>query len=411
MTNEQKQPQDQKQPKERKKRKRGGRRAHGTGSVFQRADRKGKQWVAQIVLENGKTRQRYFWTQAEAADALNEMLYEHRHGTLITEKDQTMKQHFERWLEVHKSKIRWATYLGYRRILNNHILPTLGHLSLQQLSARDLDEFYAQKLEEGLSPISIKNIHLVIHMALKQAVRWRLVARNVSEDVSPPRDTQSHQRQTLTPEQAQKLLAAAKGHRLEAMLTLALAIGIRRGELLGLQWQDIDFKHKCLHVQRSANRLPGGYCVTDPKTASGKRTITLPQFVLEALGQHRIRQLEAKLKAGSAWEEHDLVFCNIYGRFLNSASLQVLFSKLLKKAQLPHMRFHDLRHSAATILLAMGVPIKVVQELLGHKDINTTLNVYGHVLASMQQEAMDKLDDLFGKGEDNKDEEKDSGHP
>jgi integrase len=151
--------------------------------------------------------------------------------------------------------------------------------------------------------------------------------------------------------------------------------------------------------------------VTDPKTASGKRTITLPQFVLEALGQHHIRQLEAKLKAGSAWEEHDLVFCNIYGRFLNSASLQVLFSKLLKKAQLPHMRFHDLRHSAAMILLAMGVPIKVVQELLGHKDISTTLNVYGHVLASMQQEAMDKLDDLFGKGEDDEDEEKDSGHP
>ncbi|SRR5258708_15675274 len=123
MTDEEMQPNQEKKPTERKKRKRGGWRAHGTGSVFQRLDRKGKQWVAQLVLEHGKTRQRYFWTQAEAADALNGMLYELKHGTLITEKDQTVKQHFERWLEVHKSKIRWATYLGYRRILNNHILP------------------------------------------------------------------------------------------------------------------------------------------------------------------------------------------------------------------------------------------------------------------------------------------------
>lgn len=122
-------------------------------------------------------------------------------------------------------------------------------------------------------------------------------------------------------------------------------------------------------------------------------------FVIEALQQHRVRQVEARLKAGPAWEEHDIVFCNIYGRFLNTHSLCVLFSSLLKKAGVPHMRFHDLRHSAATILLAMGVPAKMVQELLGHSNITITLNVYGHVLSSMQQEAMDKLDHLFGKGE------------
>jgi len=289
MTNE------EKQPRERKQRRR-EKRAHGTGSIFRRPERKGKQWVAQIVLEDGKTRQRYFNTEKEAADALNDMLYEHKRGMLVTEKDQTVRQHFEHWLEIHRSKIRWATYLGYSRMLKKHIIPTIGQLSLQRLSAQDLDTLYAQKR---------------------------------------------------------------------------------------------------LHVRRSANRLPGGYRVTDPKTARGKRMITLPQFVLEALGQHRIRQLEAKLQADPKWEEHDLVFCNIYGRFLNSASLQVLFSSLLKKAGLPHMRFHDLRHSAATMLLAMGVPIKVVQELLGHSDISTTLNAYGHVLASMQQEAMEKLDPLL----------------
>ena len=279
----------------------------------------------------------------------------------------------------------------------------------RQQSARDIDTLYVHKLEEGLAPATIEVIHRVVKMALKQAVRWRLITRNVCEDVTPPRETQSRERQIVTPEQAQQLLAAAKGHRLEALITLTLATGMRRGELLALKWQDIEFKQRRLHVRRSANRLPGGYRVTDPKTARGKRMITLPQFVLEALGQHRIRQLEAKLKAGPKWEEHDLVFCNIYGRFLSTSNLQVLFSTLLKQAGLPHMRLHDLRHSAATILLAMGVPIKVVQELLGHSSITITLNVYGHVLSSMQQEAMDKLDDLFGKGEHDEQEGQDPG--
>src|SRR5215471_21387784 len=129
---------EEKQPREHKGRRR-GKRAHGTGSIFRRSERKGKQWVAQIVLEDGKTRQRYFNTQKEAADALNEMLYEQRHGTLVTEKDQTVKQYFERWLEVHKTKIRWSTYLRYQSLVNKHVLPTLGRLSLQKLSAQDLE--------------------------------------------------------------------------------------------------------------------------------------------------------------------------------------------------------------------------------------------------------------------------------
>jgi integrase len=190
MTDQEKQPQEEKQPKERK-------------------ERKGKQWVAQVFLENGKTKQRYFDTQEEADEALTEMLYELRRGMLVTAKDETVKQHFEHWLEMHKTRIRWSTYLRYRRLVNKHILPTIGHYSLQRLTTRDLDALYARKLEEGLSPISVEAIHSVVHMALKQAVRWRLIARNVSEDVSPPCDTQLHERQVLTSEQAQQLLEAA----------------------------------------------------------------------------------------------------------------------------------------------------------------------------------------------------------
>lgn len=374
-------------------------RAHGTGSVFQRKDRKGKQWVAQIFLENGKTKQRYFSTEKEAVQALGEMLYEQRQGTLVTEGDQTITQHFERWLAVHKTTIRHSTYLTYRSALDKHILPAFGHLALRKLTAQHLDTFYARKVEEGLSSSRVHALHTVIYMALQQAIRWRLLARNVGEDVSLPRDSRPHERQTLTTEQAQKLLDAARGHRLEAMLTLALTTGMRRGELLALRWQDIDFTNRRLSIQRSVSRLPGGYRVSEPKTTSGKRSITLPPFVIVALGQHRVRQLETKLKVGPAWEEHDLVFSNSYGRFLNSASLYHLFTSVVKKAGLPHMRFHDLRHSAATLLLAMKVPVKVIQELLGHSSITTTLNVYGHVLPTMQDEAMDNMERLFGYDE------------
>src|SRR5215467_1895209 len=192
---------EEKQSKEHKKRKR-GRRAHGTGSVFQRIDRKGKQWVAQLVLENGKTRQRYFWTQAEAADALNEMLYEQKRGMLATGPKQTVKQYLEDWLE--------------------HV--------------------------QGKSAKTIHHIHGVLHKALAQAVRWRLVSRNVCDDVELPRLTR-YEHQTLTAGQAQALLEIARGHRLEVLLALALTTGMRHGELLGLHWQDMNFDNGTLQVR------------------------------------------------------------------------------------------------------------------------------------------------------------------
>ena len=215
-------------------------------------------------------------------------------------------------------------------------------------------------MEEGLSSSRIHALHTVIYMALQQAIRWRLLSRNVGDDVSLPRDSGAHERQTLTPVQAQRLLDAARGHRLEAMLTLALATGMRRGELLALRWQDIDLTNKRLLVQRSVSRLPGGYRVSEPKTASSKRSITLPPFVIEALGQHRVRQLETKLKVGPAWEEHNLVFCNTYGRFLNSASLYNLFTSLVKKAGLPHMRFHDVRRFGDYKIALKGQKVRAI---------------------------------------------------
>jgi integrase len=197
---------------------------------------------------------------------------------------------------------------------------------------------------------------------------------------------------------AKRLLQAAQGDLLEGIITVTLALGLRRGEALGLKWEDIDLKNKCLYIQRSAGRVGTlGIKEKDPKTNSSKRKIDLPDFVVEALKSHQKRQLESKERLAEKWTDSGYVFTNKYGRFLQESHLYNSYKALLKRAGLPDIRFHDLRHSAATIMLSMGVNPKVIQEVLGHSNIRMTLGIYAHVLPSMQQEMTQKLDDLFNK--------------
>ncbi len=368
-------------------------RGHGEGSIFQRKDGR---WVAQITLEDGRRKLLYGRTRKEVHDKLQKALYEQKQGTLLTGPQQTTRQYLEHWLEdVHKSSIRISTYARYRNLLDLHILPGLGSIQLQKLSPQHIQSFYARKLKEGLSARSVRILHAVLHKALDNAVRTNLMTRNVCNAVTPPRLTK-YEIQPLSEAQARTLLDAARGQRLEALLTLAITTGMRRGELLALRWQDINFDTKSLHIRRSVNRLVGyGFVESEPKTAKSRRKIVLPDFVIDILKQHRTRQLEERLIDGTHWHNQDLVFCNTHGRFLQSDRLREMLQRLLKEAGLPYIRFHDLRHSAASILLSMGVHPKVVQELLGHSAISMTMDTYSHVLPSMHQEAMEKMDERF----------------
>jgi integrase len=271
---------------------------------------------------------------------------------------------------------------------------------LQKIAAQHLRSFYTKKQDEGLSPTTVTCFHNVLHKALKDVVRWGLVARNVCDLVSPPRK-QRFEIQPLSLEQVHSLLDAVRGTSMDALINLALATGMRRGELMGLKWQDIDLVKGTLQVRRILSRVPSklpgkGYVEAEPKTQGSRRSIVIAPFALEAIKQHRIRQLEAKLKAGPVWEDHDYVFCTSIGTHLNpTRDILEQLGFLLEKANLPHIRFHDLRHSAATLLLSAGVHPKVVQEILGHSQISMTLDVYSHVLPTMQQDAMNKLNDAI----------------
>lgn len=369
------------------------RRGHGEGSIYRRKDGR---WTAAITLENHKRKTFYGETRKEVQDKLNAALHEQKQGMLATGPHQLFKTYIERWLEeVYKPSVKLLSYQQYRSAVKNHLIPGLGHLPLQKITAAKIQSLYAEKLNDGLAPRTITFIHAVLHSALENAVRWGLISRNVAKLVSLPR-TQRYEAKTLTAEQAKKLLEFARESRIEALLVMAVTTGMRRGELLALHWEDVDFDKGVVYVRRTVNRITGhGYKETEPKTKSSRRRIVLPEMAMKALKEHRAHQDEVRIKAGEKWSEQGIVFCNLDGGHMNPERMVTVFHKLLADAGLPDMRFHDLRHSAATILLVAGVHPKVVQERMGHTTIALTMDIYSHVLPSMQQEVAEKIDEML----------------
>jgi len=369
-----------------------GRRAPGEGSVFQRKDGR---WVMQIWTGSAY-KQKYVKSQKEGFEKLRQAQRELEQGILPTQPDQMLEQYLEYWIEeVHKPTIKLSSYVKYRKLIRLYILPELGKIKLQKLTPQHINSLYRKMEKRGLKPKTINSVHGLLHKALDNAVKWGYMARNVCDSVSPPRLVKT-EIQPLTMEQAHKLLEAVRGHRLETLLTLALTTGMRRGELLALRWSDVDLEQGSIHVRHTVDHIPRyGYVETEPKTKKAQRLIMLPSFVVDALKQHRIEQQEQRLKAGDNWQDLNLVFTGLHGNYLNPRYLPKMFSKVLMEAGLPHIRFHDLRHSAATILLSMGVQLKVVQEILGHSTIVMTADIYSHVLPSIQKEAMEKWEQQF----------------
>lgn len=366
--------------------------ANGEGSIRKRPDGR---WEARFHLPDGKRKSIYGETRQEVARRLAAARRDRDKGIPIVGEKQTVGQFLIHWLEIAKPTIRPSTWIRYAEYINLHTIPTLGKVPLARLSPQQVQALYADKLAAGLSPTTVHHLHAVLHRALDQAMRWGLVVRNVCELVDAPRMAE-HEMAVLAPSQARTLIEAARGDRFEALYILAVTTGMRLGELLALKWHDVDLDRAVLHVVGSLQRTEAGTAIGMPKTAKSRRTVALTAMATAALRQHRLRQLEERLRlglAGSQEADLDLVFPNTVGKAMAATHMaRREFYPLLARAGLPRIRFHDLRHTAATLMLLEHIPAKVVSEMLGHSTIAITLDLYSHVLPDMQKEATAAVD-------------------
>lgn len=363
------------------------RRGYGEGSIHQRP------WRATISVgygANGKRKRKdvYGKTKREVQDELAKLQNSKLHGTLVAPSRLTVAQFLDQWLEdVARVTVKATTHANYQGIIKNHISKHIGGIVLQRLEPQHVQGMYGTMEKEKASAETRRLAHAVLRRSLKQALKWGLVLRNVCDAVDPPRVTR-RDICPLTPEQVGDLLAAANGDRLEALYPTAVGTGLRLGELFGMQWSDVDLTGRTISVRHTLTELNGILTLTEPKSAKGKRLVELPQRVVNALHEHRKRML-ADGFGSVPW-----VFCNQHGGPLRRSHFHSEHYKpLLKRAELPPIRFHDLRHTSATLLLAQGVHPKVVQER--HAHISMTLDTYSHVLPSMQKDAAGKLDSML----------------
>ncbi|MEH7457383.1 site-specific integrase [Bacillus sp. JJ1127] len=365
--------------------------------------KKGKKWY--IVVDTGvdpitgKRKQKWFsgYNKKKEAEAdLQKKLVEIQEGSYIEPTKMTVREFFNQYLEARKINLRETTYYNYRKHINNHIIPKLGNIQMQKLKGIDLERFYSY-LSETMKPVTVRSIHQIVRTALAYAVRHEIVKKNVADVVSPPvAGADAKTVNTWTEEEVLRFLDHAKESRYYIAYLLAITCGMRKGEILGLQWKDIDFERRTLSVNRSLSHITKEF--HEPKTASGKRLIVLPDIVLQALKEHFERILKEKERYGSEYKDYDLVCPTSNGNPCNFRSLTQLWKKLIKKSEVPDIRFHDLRHTHATIMLKQGIHPKIVSERLGHKRVGITLDTYSHVVPGLQETAVDQFaNELFGK--------------
>jgi integrase len=366
-----------------------GRRGNNEGSIYLRKD---GLWVGAVSLPTGRRKAVYGRTRDEVRRKLTGALHARESGTLTDARGQTLGQFLDIWLaEIVKPSVRTWTYRGYEVHVRLHIKPVLGHIALDRVEPAHVQALLNRKLKEGLSSKSVRYIRGTLRTALQQAVRWGYLARNAAALVDGPR-IERYEIKPFDGTEARRLLDALEGDRLRALYSVALTMGLRQGEALGLRWQDVDLAIGYLHVQKQLQRIDGKFGLVDLKTSRSRRTLVMPATIVAQLNEHQRRQAE-ELKA----KDHrpnglDLVFTRPDGGPLDGTVVTHQFHRLLDRAGLQQRRFHDLRHSCATLLLAQGVSPRVVMEILGHSQIALTMNTYTHVLPELKRDAAERMD-------------------
>lgn len=414
-------------------------------------------WMGQLTTgynDQGKQKRRSFYgkTRKEVVDKMDQVKKDLSAGILVEPHKVTLGEWLDRWLAAYqKPAVSPSTYELRGMLIRVHIKPELGRAQLTKLKPADLQDLYTKKLETGrtdskshvaqvsvkgrestfygkapkdvqekakkalgdqydealvkpvrlgLSSQTVRHIHNILHGALKQAMKEGLVSRNVAQATSPPKVVRGEEMRTLSRDEVGQFLNAVEGERLEAAFLLDLAAGLRRGEVLGVRWSDLDLEKGTLQVRKSLSRLKQDDGTTrlelgDVKTPKSRRLIPLPDEVVQELKAHRARQNQEKLRLGEAYQDEGLVFATAFGGRIEPRNLHRAWTRVLKKAGIEHTRFHNLRHTFATMLLEMGEHPKVVQEMLGHSKVSMTLDTYSHIVPGLKEKAAAKLNDVF----------------
>jgi integrase len=380
------------------------RRGNNEGSITRRKDGR---YVARITIgrdpATGKLKRAHFYgkTRQEAAEQLARALSDLGRGTFVAPHKLSVGEWLNTWLQEYKKpSIRPVTYDSYTTMIRYHLKPALGHIPLRDPRPDQVQRFYNQKQDDGLSPRTIRYIHTILHGALKQAMKNQFVVRNVSEATTLP-SGKARKMRPLALDEVTQFLSTIKTDKLFPAIFLELGTGVRRGELLGLRWRDLDLDAGVLHVRQTLVRVRNHGAVEgdrktrlifqEPKTEHSRRTIPIPTDIVEELKRHKARQAQEKLLLGEAYTDHGLAFCQPTGQPIDPRNFTRFFERLLRQAGLPRIRFHDGRHTFATLMLELGEAPKTVQTMLGHTKITTTLDIYSHVSLDLEKKAAARL--------------------
>lgn len=375
------------------------RRGHGEGGLYFDSDT--KCWRGVVDLGKGVDGKRrrvkvQARTKAEARAKLTDLRNSLSAGLPTGEVRTTVEQLLDEWLSQGLPGRSANTVENYRWASDSHLTPALGHIRLRDLTPDHVADMLRLRAEADMSRSSLNRLRSVLQQALRYAERRGKVARNVASLVDTPDGKRSEGR-ALTVEQSQKLLATVRGRPVESLVVTALMTGLRPGELLGLRWSDLDLEAGTLHVRGSLKREKAGLRLGNTKTRRSMRALNLPSPVLTALKAHRKAQAKQRLRAGEHWDESfDLVFCTSIGTPMDPSNLRRAFSKATRDAGLGHWHPHELRHSAASLLSAAGVPIEVVADILGHDSSRVTSAVYRHAVLPTVAAAVAPMEKMFG---------------
>jgi len=370
------------------------------GTVYRRDDRK-KPWVAHVSWHEGDRRRqskRSYSTKKEAQAALAETIDSHRRQDFVAPTALRVRDFVETWINALETQGRKvSTIAGYRQTMKLYVLPRLGSRKLQDLRATDLDDLYAELLRSGdvkgrpLSMSTVHHVHTAIGKLLHDAERKGLVVRNVARLADAPSMAAARDRapdmNVWTPDELSRFLRYVENYRAGALIHLAVMTGMRRGELVALQWDAVDLRRSTVKVRSAATYLDGVETIDVPKTKRSRRTIDLDQRTVSVIKRHRATQREELFELGVTSSTDDRVFANEIGEPMRPHSVGQAFNRLVESSGIPRIRLHDLRHTHASHLLAAGVNAKVVSERLGHASVSFTLDTYGHVMPGQQSEA------------------------